>query len=160
MHDLKAKVGHIRGLIEGLGLEKSPKEGKVLLRIVEVLEEITDSLLDLDESYADLAEYAETIDEDLMELEDDYYEEDSEHSYYGEEAHQEGSFSFECPQCREIIYVDDSVLDEDEELEILCPSCGEVVLISDGEEGEKNLMEEMDSEENFPAEDIIVDENE
>ncbi len=159
MHDLKAKVGHIRGLIEGLGLEKSPKEGKVLIRIVEVLEEITDSLLDLDESYADLAEYAETIDEDLTELEDNYYDEEDERHLFGEEEAQEGSFSFECPQCREIIYVDDSVLDEDEEMEILCPGCGEVVLISDGEESEKDLMERADSED-FPAEDIIVDENE
>lgn len=164
MHELKSKVGYIRGLIDGLGFDENQKEGKVLLHITEVLEEITEALIDLDTSYEDLLEYAETIDEDLMDLEDDYYDEevDTEAGYTNvQEEDFEGGFSFECPKCQEIVYVDDDVLDEDEDLEILCPGCGEVVLINDWSEEEVDWESaNMSMDEYLPEEDVIIDDNE
>lgn len=151
MHEIKTKVGYIRGLIDGLGLDESKKEGRVMVHIADALEQISDKLLDLDAGYDDLVDYLEAVDEDLMELEDDFYEEDDE---YADEVLSDG-FHFECPSCGEMIFVHDDVLDEEEDLEILCPNCGEVVLIN---EWDDDFDDEENGEITFDEE--VIDENE
>ena len=151
--DLKARVSYLRGFAEGLELGEESKEEKVLQRIIGLLEDMTDEIDQLSIDYEELFEYTEAIDDDLTELEDDFYEEDdedddvySDDDFSGEFA---GGFSMECPNCREIVVVEEDILDHDDSIEVTCPGCGEVVLVDD-EEWDMDvdeLPEEADQEE-------------
>lgn len=154
MENMKTKVGYIKGLIDGLGLDESKKEGRVLMQIAELLDQMTDTIMEMDDSYDDLMDYVEAIDEDLTELEDDFYEEEDEYAddFYDEF---DGGFTFECPSCREMVCIDEDAIDEGENLEILCPECSELILIDDWDSADL----ELDDGEDIPFEEIVVEEN-
>ena len=78
MDYLIQKVSYLRGLADGLGIDESSKEGKLLLHIVDTLEEFADVLDETIENQEDLEEYVTFIDEDLADVEDDIYGEDDE----------------------------------------------------------------------------------
>lgn len=87
MEYLMQKVSYLRGLADGLGVDESSKEGKLLLQIVNVLEEFADVLDETIENQADLEEYVNFIDEDLADVEDEIYgtDEDYEDDDYDDE---------------------------------------------------------------------------
>lgn len=117
MYDLEQRVSYLRGLADGLGLEDDSKEGKVMYGILDLLDDVIDSIVELDASYAELDDYIESIDEDLLLLEDVVYEDDiDEFDDYME---------FICPNCHQVIYVDDEELDNGDDL--ICPSCDYVI---------------------------------
>ena len=76
MDFLLQKVAYLQGLAEGLGIDDSSKEGKIITNIIETLEAFTDVLGDVIEDQMDLEEYVNFIDEDLADVEDDIYGED------------------------------------------------------------------------------------
>ncbi|WMM26927.1 hypothetical protein RBU61_09705 [Tissierella sp. MB52-C2] len=82
MDYLIQKVSYLRGLADGLGIDESSKEGKLLLHIVDTLEEFADVLDETIENQEDLEEYVTFIDEDLADVEDDIYGEDDEDDDY------------------------------------------------------------------------------
>ncbi len=149
--DLKARVSYLRGFTEGLELGEESKEQKVLHRIIDLLEDMTDEIEQLSVDYEELFEYTEAIDDDLTEMEEDFYEDaegvDDDYDDYLDEF--EGGFSMECPNCREIVVVDDNLLDQDASIEVTCPGCGEVVLVDDEEWDMdiEEMPEETDSKE-------------
>jgi DNA-directed RNA polymerase subunit delta len=97
---------------------------------------ITEELEQVRVDYEELFEYTEAIDDDLTELEDDFYEDeddDDDYDYDFDDDEFEGGFSIECPNCREIVVVDEDLLDQEEAIEVICPGCGEAVLVDDEE---------------------------
>ena len=78
MKYLYEEVAYLKGLAEGLEISKETKEGKIIHKIVEVLESFADAIVDLEEEQADLIEYVESIDEDLADMEEDIYEDEDE----------------------------------------------------------------------------------
>lgn len=124
MENIKEKVSYLKGLSDGLGITHESKEGKMLLAIIDVLDDVAEELECLDESHAELDEYVEAIDEDLSEIENDIYgeEEDSDE----EDDEDDGMAEIECPKCHETIYVDAEMLDDDDD-KITCPNCGEPI---------------------------------
>jgi hypothetical protein len=139
--DLKARVSYLRGFTEGLDLGDESKEQKVLQRVIDLLEDMTDEIEQLRVDYEELFEYTEAIDEDLTEMEEDFYDDDDEDDDDDDDFEDfEGGFSIECPNCREIVVVDDDILDQESSIEVTCPGCGEVVLVDD-EEWEEELDE-------------------
>lgn len=108
------KVSYLKGLADGMDLDKETKEGKILLGIIDALKEISDALDELSDEHRELEEYVSSIDEDLADLESDYYEEDD----YAE---------VECPKCGEVICIDSDLADDEETLELVCPNCGEII---------------------------------
>ncbi len=145
--DLKARVSYLRGFTEGLDLGDESKEQKVLQRVIDLLEDMTDEIEQLRVDYEELFEYTEAIDDDLTEIEEDFYEDDDEDLDYDYDDDFEGGFSIECPNCREIVVVDDDLLDQESSIEVTCPGCGEVVLVDD-EEWDDDLEELPEEEEN------------
>ena len=79
------KVAFIKGLMEGLALDASKPETKVLNLMADVLEELAASNNALIEENIKLKEYIEEIDEDLGTLEEVVYTEDDEDDYYDDE---------------------------------------------------------------------------
>ncbi len=140
--ELKARVSYLRGFAEGLDLGEESKEQKVLQKVIDLLEQVSEEVEQLRVDYDELFEYTEAIDDDLTELEEDFYEDDLDEDFYDDDLlddYNEG-FSIECPNCREIVIVDDDILDQEEAIEVTCPGCGEVVLVDD-EEWEVDLEE-------------------
>ncbi len=139
---LSEKVAYLKGLCDGLELDGTTKEGKILSAIVEVLDEIAVEVDDMVIIQDDMQEQLDDVDEDLASLEDDFYELDDEldddfddedwDDMEDEELEEE--YSFECPKCGDLIYFDPNLLDEDVE-SIVCPNCKEkIVLEFDSEE--------------------------
>ena len=137
MDHLKSRVAYLKGLAEGLGLDDGSREGKLFGQMIEVIDSLTEAVTQLQEDYTDLADYTEAIDEDLNDLEGEYYDEDElEDEEYFDEDDDEDMFSVECPECHEIVYIDDDMLEDDDVVEILCPNCERVVFVNDNEEFE------------------------
>lgn len=129
MSYLNEKVSYLRGLADGMELDASTKEGKILVHIIDVLDDFAEAMGELDEGLAEVSEYVDAIDEDLTDLEDDFYEEIDE---LDDEDDEFIDFDeIECPSCGEIIYVDEDMLDEEGELEVACPECDETIHITE-----------------------------
>lgn len=75
MEDLLKKVSYLKGLSEGLGIDDASTEGKLLIKIIDVLDEFTGVLEDTVEDQMILEEYVSLIDEDLFDMEDEFYDE-------------------------------------------------------------------------------------
>ncbi|MCW3490282.1 CD1247 N-terminal domain-containing protein [Dethiobacter alkaliphilus] len=153
MEDLKSRVAYLKGLAAGLGMEENTREGKLFGQIIDVIDSLAEAVTELQDDYDDIVDYAEAIDEDLNELEEDFYDEDEllvdDEDYYDED--DDEMFSVECPDCHEIVYIDDDMLDDDDVVEILCPNCERIVFVNDDEdyEGfEEDLELELENEDN------------
>jgi len=81
MEYLFQKVAYLKGLADGLGIDDSTKEGKLLLHIVETLEEFADVMEEIVEDQIDLEEYVNFIDEDLADVEDDIYSDEDDFDF-------------------------------------------------------------------------------
>ncbi len=114
------KVAYLRGLTDGLEIDETTKEGKLLVKIVDTLEDFADAIVDLDEEVAELTEFIDLIDEDLADLEE---------FALGDE---EDDFDeFECPGCGTTLYVDEDDFDGNGNVELSCPECGEEYVVTD-----------------------------
>ena len=114
------KVAYIRGLAEGLELDDSKKEVKVLNAIIDLLDDLAMSLADLEDGYSDMADQLDAVDEDLGSLEDDFYGDDE------DDADDEYTCYYEvtCPNCHETICLSEDII-EDGQMD--CPNCGETL---------------------------------
>ena len=125
MKYLYEEVAYLKGLAEGLEISKETKEGKVIHKIVEVLESFADVIVDLEEEQADLIEYVESIDEDLADMEEDIYEDED------EDSDEDSDFSYvemECPNCGDLVDIDEDLLYNDE-IDVICPNCQAIIVI-------------------------------
>ena len=118
------KVAYLKGLAEGLNLSKETPEGKIIAAMMDILD-------DMALTVADLCDQVDAIDEDLELVEEIVYEDDDcsgdcegcegcDGFDYDEDA---GSYEFECPNCHETIFFDESLF-EDDEYDLECPACG------------------------------------
>lgn len=115
---LTEKVAYLKGLCEGLGIDESTKEGKVIAKIVEVLDDFASEILAIYDTEDELQAQIDEIDEDLAFVEDYLFddEDDDEELDFDVE-------DIECPYCGEPIAIDADILDSDDDF-IVCPACG------------------------------------
>lgn len=126
MQHLYEKVAYLKGLADGLGVDENTKEGKLLINIVDILDDFADAIVEIEEEQNEISEYIETIDEDLEDLEDEIYEDELD-----EDEDEEFSYvQFQCPTCKEDVEIDEELL-YDEDVDILCPNCKEVILFAE-----------------------------
>ena len=127
---LTEKMSYLQGLLDGLDIDTSTKEGKALTQMSEVLSELVLYVEDLQSQVDELTELCDILDEDLGQVEDDLYDDD-----------------YDCDECDEYSDEDDDDEDEynfdeddDELYEVTCPTCGDTILIDEGmiEEGSIN----------------------
>ena len=118
MGTLKERASYLAGLAEGMELEAS-KESKLIGKLLEVIDEMAERIDDLEAYVEELDAKVDEIDHDLGDLEEECYENGCDCDC------DDDVYEFECDKCGEMIYVDGSLLDEDEE--ILCPNCGEEI---------------------------------
>ena len=126
MEELVKKVAYLKGFADGLDINEKTDEGKLLKKIVEVLEEMSDSICDLAEDHNDLCEQVDAIDEDLGEVEEIIYDCDDDDDC---DCDCDGMdcFEIECPNCKEIICIDEDFFDDDEDAPLICPNCNKEI---------------------------------
>lgn len=112
--NITEKVAYIKGLLEGLKLDDSKPEVKVINAIVDLLNDVTLEVSDIEEGLDEFVEQLDEVDEDLGALEEDFYGFDDE----------DDDFFYEvtCPTCGETVCLSESMLDDGE---MECPNCGE-----------------------------------
>ncbi|QQY80605.1 hypothetical protein EDD65_102270 [Keratinibaculum paraultunense] len=114
MEYLYQKVAYLKGLAEGMKINEESSEGKLLMQIIDTLEEFADAMVDVMEKFEDLEEYMFYIDEDLSDVEDEIYGydyDDNEYDYYPFDEDDLECMEFECDSC------EDNELDEFQEEE-------------------------------------------
>lgn len=129
------KVAYLKGLMDGLEIDKTTKEGKVLAAMADVLEDIALTV-------ADNCDQIDAIDEDLENLEEfvydgdflDDWDEDDDDWCPGDCDSCEGcddwdedeyEYEIECSNCHETIFIDESAFEEGKTFE--CPNCGTIL---------------------------------
>lgn len=119
------KVAYIKGLMEGMKIDETSDNGKLFKLIVEILDELTKDVADIEDYVAELTEQVDAVDEDLNSLEEDFYEEWDE---------EDECDCCDCCDCDEEYYDvtcaacgEDFVVDEETLLDggVECPACGE-----------------------------------
>ena len=124
--EITEKVAYLKGLAEGMELNAEKKEGKLLLAIIDVLEDIALELSDIEDAQEELGEGLDAVSDDLEDVEDLLYgedDEDDEPEYELDDlGEDEDCYATTCPTCEETIYFDESVLEDGE---VICPNCGE-----------------------------------
>ncbi|MBQ8410700.1 MAG: hypothetical protein IJX15_03095, partial [Ruminiclostridium sp.] len=70
------KVSYIKGLAEGMKLDDSTNEGKVINAIIDVLGDIALNIEEIDSDLADVTDVVADIEESVYELEDEIYGDD------------------------------------------------------------------------------------
>ncbi|MBQ4096071.1 MAG: hypothetical protein IJC65_06590 [Oscillospiraceae bacterium] len=141
--ELMEKVAYLKGLMDGLELDTTTKEGKILVAIADVLKEMSDTIYDISDEVTETVELVEAIDEDLGDLEEDFYgdddcdccccdddcdcdcdcdccDDDDEDDDYEDE--DEDMYECTCPTCGDTICLCQSIIDDGS---IDCPGCGE-----------------------------------
>lgn len=129
------KVAYIRGLAEGLELDEDKKEVKVLNAIIDVLEDISASVADVEDVVSDMEGQLDEVDEDLGTLERAVYGYDEDDDADGhtcghsctcgcEDDGDEAYYEVTCPNCHETICLSEDIF-EDGQME--CPNCGELL---------------------------------
>ncbi|MDT3698181.1 MAG: AraC family transcriptional regulator [Thermincola sp.] len=121
MKNIREKISYLQGLAQGLDIEDSSKEGKVLSGIIEILGDMTGQMEEIEDAQYDLEEYVETIDEDLYDLEDEFF---------GDELDDE-MVEVKCPNCKELVCFEADIVDDNDLIEVTCPNCDEVVYVND-----------------------------
>jgi len=135
MGELKSKVAYLQGLSAGLELNQDSKEGKLLKGIIEVLDQFADTVGELEQGQEQLEDYIESIDEDLYQLEDEYYQDNT--------CCDDEFLEVDCPKCGETVCFDADILEDDDVVEVTCPNCDEVVFINDDDTGQLENRQEM-----------------
>ena len=98
---LTEKVAYLKGLAEGMNLDKDAKETKLFECVVDILEDMAGTVTELDEDLAEVEDYVDEIDEDLGDVEALVYDDECGCGCCGDEC-----YEVECPSCGESICLD------------------------------------------------------
>jgi len=117
MNNLKEKVSYLKGLADGMQINDTTNEGKLLLAIIDVLDDIALAVDDIEEVQEELSEQVDEMDEDLAEIEKLIYDEEEEEEVISE---------FDCPHCGGSVDLADAFMKKDS---VLCPHCNKEIEI-------------------------------
>lgn len=146
---LTEKIAYLKGLLEGMELDTSTKEGKAINQIAEVMEEMAVYIDDLQSQVDELTELCDILDEDLGAVESDLYEEDDdddEDDDYEDDGFPLGSIS-DSPRSSYLHDIDDlGDPDDDEEDDdydtqyiVTCTGCNQTVPLDEEQLAEGSI---------------------
>lgn len=134
--DIGKKVAYLKGLAEGLEISADSKTGKIITGILDVLEEMAESIELLEDESDTLDDYITEVDEDLGQLEEDFDKTCGHKLFRHEHKHKNECERFnELDEFNELDDLEDYEDDlEDDELldgivEIKCPKCNKHIFI-------------------------------
>ena len=151
--ELSKRAAYLQGLVDGLGVDESTKEGKIIKAMSALLAEMAEALEGMDEDLSRAYDQINDLSDELEDLEADLYEDDEEddESEDAEDEDTDGDddakdddiasepfYEVACPNCGETVYVSEDDLDAGE---ANCAHCGvtfEVALEGDEEEPDED----------------------
>ena len=134
------KVSYLKGLADGLDLDKNSKEGKLFAAIIDTLDTICCELTAIEESAEALNDEVDAISEDLEDVENVVFDDDDDFDEDEDEDDEDDSsacpgccakggdgedgfiYEVKCPACDCEFTVDEDALAL---VEVVCPECGE-----------------------------------
>ncbi len=122
--DIVEKAAYLRGLCDGLEIDTDTKEGKLLVAIVDVIDELAASVSDLEAVADEMSDELDEVAEELLELEG-AFDDDCDCGCGDDDCDCDcDDFRYEvvCPTCGDSIMVDEDILALGA---IQCPGCGE-----------------------------------
>ena len=138
--DISKKVAYLKGLAEGLDISSDSKNGKIIKGILDVLEDMAESVESLEEDNEYFEDYITEIDDDLGQLEEDF-EKTCGYKLYKKENDLDDTDEFgdELEDFEDYEYFEDND-DEEEDIladgelldgivEIKCPKCGRHIFV-------------------------------
>lgn len=132
--NITEKAAYIKGLADGLNLNKESAEGKLIAALIDLAGEIAEAQDKMQEDIDYLSDYVDELDEDLGAVEKELYgdccdddcdccccddDDDDEDDY------EDDGFEITCPSCGETIVFDGNI---DPEGELICPHCKEKIV--------------------------------
>lgn len=155
---LTEKVAYIKGLADGLKLDETKDEVKVMKEALNLLDDMALTISDMEACIDDMSEQLNAVDEDLSELEDDFLEvledeiDSSDFKFCDDEDEDQELYEVTCPNCGEEICVEEDILLCGE---IECPNCDELLefdfssLMDDHEECDCGHCHDVDDSEDL-----------
>jgi len=149
---LTEKVAYLRGLMEGLNTDD-----KVIGLIADILSDMAGEIQGMQDDMEEISEVVDTIDEDLGELEKDFYDVDEDececghHHYdyddYDDEDDEDDGFDDDdeelyevtCPTCHDTICLNEAMIEDGT---IACPNCGELLEFDLGDEDDSEVSDD------------------
>ena len=124
--NLTEKAAYIKGLTDGLELDKTTKEGKILAAMLDVLSDIAENLNEVDNELNDIADVMTDMEESVADLEDIVYDIDDEDEDYDDDYDDfdddfDDLYELRCPECKNTIRMDEAQAANGS---IDCPNCG------------------------------------
>ncbi|MGG1660148.1 CD1247 N-terminal domain-containing protein [Brevibacillus sp. NRS-1366] len=141
VESLANRIAYLRGLAEGMDISEKSAEGKIVLELIDIIDDVAAEFRELHDRVEEAEDYVEALDEDLEDVElylfddeeqlyetvgdcseedeDDYaayYDlDDDEDAYIYENTgdnHLETTYEFSCPSCQEVILLHEGTDEE------------------------------------------------
>ena len=107
------KVAYLRGMLEGMKFDADSDMGKIVLKLIDIVDDLAHDLTDAEERADVMADYIDELDHDLGEVEEYVYGDDCDCCDDG------GAV---CPKCGAEFELDLDALENGDI--ITCPECG------------------------------------
>ena len=139
MEDLIKKVSYLKGYADGLDLSPKSDEGKLIIKLLDVMSEMADTIEELNSRVDDVEDVVDELDDCVLEIADDLYGDDEYDDYdddddddyiddYDDDDYDSDGndyFEIQCPNCGEDVMIDFDMIDDDNA--IVCPNCHEEI---------------------------------
>ena len=99
MSNLTEKAAYLKGLMQGLDIDQTTKEGKLFAAMVELMDEMSATIADLEDNQETLTDLVDALDDDAV-------------------------YEITCDGCGETFYLDE---DEVAQGSYVCPACGKTL---------------------------------
>lgn len=120
---LTEKVSYTLGLMDGLDINETTKEGKILRQMADIMKEMALSMEAMQEEIDEVVELVDILDQDLGEVEEDIYDfDDDDEEDDCDCCSEDELYEVICPSCGDTICLDETMIEEGS---IGCPNCGE-----------------------------------
>lgn len=137
MEDLIKKVSYLKGYADGLDISPKSEEGKLIIKLLDVMGEMADAIEELNDRVYDIEDAVDELDECILDMAYDVYDEEELDSDYddddffddydddGYDGDADDYFEIQCPNCGEDVMIDFDMIDD--ENAIVCPNCHEEI---------------------------------
>ncbi len=121
---LSEKAAYVKGLMDGLNIDDSTKEGKVLLAIYDLISDIANTVDEIDADVDDIVEFCNVLDSDLQTVEDYLLDEEDDEDDDCDCDCCDCDCDCDCGDCD---CCDCDCCDDDDTYECVCPTCGDII---------------------------------
>ena len=119
------KVAYLRGMLEGMKFDADSDMGKIVLKLIDIVDDLAHDLTDAEERADVMADYIDELDHDLGEVEEYVYGDDcdccddDDCDCCCDDDYDDDLYELECPNCGDKIYITEDMLNGS----IECPNC-------------------------------------